>query len=146
MPVVSDHSENSREATRLHIEHPGPEAARDAFRGEPAGTIDLDEIWKRCEALMESARALREATIELAAETHRIVAKHRKLTAEDAGFLQRYVEGLSRMLRECGAPPERALVLVKREVQPLIAAAAPDGVLMLTDRVVRWFVDGYYAA
>lgn len=130
----------------LHIEHPVPEAARDALRRHAGQTIDLEDTWRRCEAVIESARTLWRTSNQLAAETQRMLARHRKLTAEDAGFLQHYVGGLARMLRECGAPPERALVLVKREAQPLIAEAPPDDVPTLTERVVRWFIDGYYAA
>ena len=145
MRVVLD-GENPRDYARLHPERTGPEAARDAFRREHAPTLDLGEMWMRCEAVIESLRALRQATSDLAAETQRIVAQHRKLKAEDASFLQHYVQGLARMLRECGAPPERALVLVKREMQPLMVASAPESIPMLTEQVVRWFVDGYYAA
>ena len=143
---MPDHSENMREYSRLHVEQSGPGLTHGAFGVPLNRSSDREDAWKRCEAVIESIRALRQATSDLAAETRLIVAEHRALTAKDAGFLQHYVEGLARRLRNCDAPPERALILVKGELQPLIAAATPDCALVMSEQVVRWFVAGYYAA
>jgi len=60
-------------------------------------------------------------------------------------MVRRDVEGLARVLRESGAPPERALVLVKDAVAPLVAAVPEERDVVL-DQIVRWFVASYYAA
>lgn len=128
-----------------HASYPGQGAAHGLARAEAARTARVGENWAVSGAAIARAREVAETSQRLRDEALRLVAGTETLAAGYVDVMRRDVEGLARVLRESGAPPERALVLIKDAVEPLVDAVPDDreGVL---EQIVRWFVDSYYAA
>jgi len=128
-----------------HTDYPGREAMRGASPRDLQRKKVLEDAWTRSAEAITRAGALRAASEELCAEASRLVAERSRISDESVQLMRDKVEGLARLLRQSGAPPERALVLVKRAVEALVSGPPPlAGPVM--DRVVEWFVEAYFAA
>lgn len=123
----------------------GPEAARGSAKAPPPLNIRFDDVWARSEPAIAREVDLRNANQRLRSEARALVALRRRLSAEDASSFRAKVERLSRILRESGAPQDRALVLVREAVEPLVGASG-DGAAALLDRVADWLREVYDAA
>jgi len=127
-----------------HSDYPGREAGRGSPVHDGDGKNTVDDAWMRTAEAITRADALRTTSEALCAEASQAVADCCSIPDEAAQSMRDKVEGLSRLLRQSGAPPERALVVVKRAVEPLVSGP-PAFAGPVMERVVEWFVEAYYA-
>jgi len=103
-----------------------------------------EDIWARTADGVAHAKQLAESNERLREIARRLVER-RTLSADNANLLNEQVRQFTRTLRNSGAPPERALALLKIAVHPLVAAV-PDESEQVLKQVVHWFVESYYDA
>ena len=128
-----------------HESYPGQGIAHSLARVEPARAVRIEDDCSVSGVAVARARELAETSQRLRDQSLRLAAESQRLSVACVEMVRRDVEGLARVLRESGAPPERALVLVKDAVAPLVAAVPEERDVVL-DQIVRWFVASYYAA
>ena len=130
-----------------HVDYPGPEVVRGLPGGDPAPRVSgqSGDKPRAGAAARASAQELRAAGQQLRAEATRLLSEYRKIGTEHMEAMRREIEGLARVLRASDSPPERALLLFKSALQPLIAEA-PGEAEPVMEQIVRWFIESYYAA
>jgi len=128
-----------------HESYPGQGVAHSLARVTPARVLRVEDDSDVAADAIARAHEVAETSQRLRDEAFRLVTRSKTFEVGYAEVMRRDVEGLARVLRESGEPPERALVLVKNAMEPLVAAAPEDREIVL-QQVVRWFVDSYYAA
>lgn len=105
----------------------------------------FEHLGHRATAAIERSRELREQCDRLMATAQRIAGHWHSLRASNSLLLKDDVSSLARTLRESGATPERALILLKSAIEPALVELPDEREEVLGD-VVRWFVDSYFAA
>lgn len=121
----------------------------------PTRPDQVDGLRVQAHALRESACALVARSIELRAESRGLPGRAAE-NAENAeailGELRTSIEGLAKVLRELGEPPEQAvkhIKLIRDEAVTLVRSQCPTTTrdqLAVTKDLVRWAIDAYYAA
>jgi hypothetical protein len=106
----------------------------------------------RVEAIELSARSARarERAVELANETNRLLnaaqafaTARQSLRGSIGEVFRDEVEHFTIAARAAGEPPERALVLLKAAVEPVLATV-PEQRVEIMARTVNWFINAYY--
>jgi len=119
------------------------------------------QAWKESrQALFETADDLRQRARELTTRAVEVLVEAATLQRESAALvelsaklrddLRGNVSGYAATMRQLGEPAERVVVSVKGMADEALGSARPpipiDEVRSLREDLVRWTIDGYYAA
>ena len=111
---------------------PDARAAASAAMCRATHAIEMSRaLGRQQDALLETARAF--------------MAEQRALRTSSHELLRDHVVRYTGALRAQGEPPERALVLMKAVIEPVLQGAPQDRRAVM-ETVVRWCVEAYYAA
>jgi hypothetical protein len=123
---------NGADASRA----PAVRAVRAVLERTIRAVAEAEALGLRYEAARQEAQALSSWSTQLKGDSAMLRVQLRELTG-----------ALARSERAHGAPPERVLILLKGIVQEAGSGDLPDAVAYsLQADVVRWGIEGYYAA